>query len=180
MKAVNRPLGEHSVAQSSIQIASFLGLENPEEYTSHSYRHSGATLIADNDGSVMQLKNAGGWQSDKVAQGYVQKSTKTKKRAAELIGLFGQKSEPTVEKVKMVKENTEELTKTSNSSGVTNIFNFTGDATSIQMGDFTFGADRNARSINFNKAYGSYTNAAGESEIIQLPEDYNKPKSADK
>jgi hypothetical protein len=147
MKAVNRPLGEHTIAQSSIQIASFLGLNNPEEYTSHSYRHSGATLIAGNDGSVLQLKNADGWQSDKVAQGYVQKSTKTKKRTAELIGLFGKSSEPSVEKVKVIKENTEELIKTSNSSGVTNIFNFTGDATSIQMGDFTFGADYNSRSI---------------------------------
>jgi hypothetical protein len=175
MKAFNKPLGEHSIAQCTISVATFLRLEKPEQYTSHSYKHSAATLIADNNGSTMQLKNAGGWKSEKVAEGYVQKSTRTKKRAAELIGLFDNnipKLSPTTKK-----KPSDEKTSQDKSSGVTNVFNFNGDTSSIRIGDFCFGAadaDRNTSKINYNKPYGSYTVNGGEGEIIQLPDSWEK------
>jgi hypothetical protein len=80
MKATKKPLGEHSIGQCSIAVAKYLGLQNYEEYTSHTFKHSSATLMADNGATTIQLANAGCWKSENVAKGYIQNSDITKKK----------------------------------------------------------------------------------------------------
>jgi hypothetical protein len=133
MKALNRPLGEHLIAESSKEIAKFLKLNKPEEYTSHTYKHSTATLMANNNCSVIQLANAGNWKSEKVAKSYIQDSKPAKRKVAELIGLF---NGYLTNKVTTTKENSSQILDVQNAekkekkseapNAVTNIFNFTG------------------------------------------------------
>jgi len=81
-------LGKNQLGISSKEIASFLKLSNPERYTPHSFRRTSATIIANSEASIIQLKQHFGWQSDKVAMGYLQESTSTKEAAATaLVGI---------------------------------------------------------------------------------------------
>jgi hypothetical protein len=76
---------------------------------------------------------------------------------------------------------------------VTNIFNFTGDSSSINIGDFNFpGNEKNTaewrssnslikeagqeKRIDLNKPYGSFTCANEADVIVQLPPDYDEAK----
>ena len=51
------------------QIATFLGLSEPETYTGHSYRRSGATMMANSGATITDLKRMGDWGSTSVAEG---------------------------------------------------------------------------------------------------------------
>ena len=64
-------------------IATFLGLAEPKKYTSHCFRKTAATIFADSGCSIIQLKNAGGWRSDSIAQSYVSESMLSKKSTAQ-------------------------------------------------------------------------------------------------
>jgi hypothetical protein len=128
-------LGEHLIAESSKKIAKFLKLNKPEEYTSHTYKHSTATLMANSNCSVIQLANAGNRKSEKVAKSYIQDSKPAKRKVAELIGLF---NGYLTNKVTTTKENSSQIldvqnaekkekkSEAPNAVTVTNIFNFTG------------------------------------------------------
>jgi hypothetical protein len=67
------------------QIATFLGLKNPEEYTGHAFRRSSATLLAESGADTSILKRLGGWKSTNVAEGYVDASIQNKKKIAQMI-----------------------------------------------------------------------------------------------
>lgn len=62
-------------------IAEFLNL-NTANYTSHSFRRSSATAVADNGMSLLNLKRFGGWKSDTVASSYIDESLASIKEAA--------------------------------------------------------------------------------------------------
>eukprot|EP00957_Ditylum_brightwellii_P178968 13633124-Ditylum_brightwellii.AAC.1 len=47
---------------------------DPKGFTSTIWRRSGATTMANNGESAINLKRAGGWQSNKVVQGYIAQS----------------------------------------------------------------------------------------------------------
>ena len=64
-------------------IATFLGIDEPNKYTSHCFRRTAATIFADSGCSVIQLKNAGGWRSDSIAQSYISESMVSKKSTAQ-------------------------------------------------------------------------------------------------
>jgi hypothetical protein len=70
MLAFNRPLGEKTVAKASLAIAKFLNLQNPGGYTSHSFRTSTATIMADSGASSVQIQNAANWSSQTTAVGF--------------------------------------------------------------------------------------------------------------
>lgn len=70
-KCDSNRLGVNTIGNAFKAIATFLGLPNPENYTGHCGRITGATLMANSGASVMQLKVLGGWQSAQVAEGYV-------------------------------------------------------------------------------------------------------------
>jgi hypothetical protein len=186
MKGYNKPLGEHTIAQCSIAIAKYLQLDSPEKYTSHTYKHSTATLMADNGASVLQLANAGCWKSQNVASGYVQNSTVTKKRAADLIGLFEDSSNKKVSTTSVVHNVINEETKSAAPTAVTNFnFNFSGESSTINIGDFNFPGkegnkavtrlsansyehQKSSSNVDYNKPYGSFTSAHEDDVFIQL------------
>lgn len=51
-------------------IATYLELNDAEEYTGHSFRRTSATLLANESSDMLQLKRHGGWKSGTVAEGY--------------------------------------------------------------------------------------------------------------
>lgn len=71
-KYENRPLGRHTLEAIAKWMANELGLEG--KYTSHSFRSSSATAMAENGASIEQIMTAGDWKSPTVARSYVHKS----------------------------------------------------------------------------------------------------------
>lgn len=67
------------------EVAAYLRLPNPEEYTGHCYRRSSATALANAGVGITNLKRHGGWQSTKVAEGYLNESLENKKLIASKI-----------------------------------------------------------------------------------------------
>ncbi|KAJ3661801.1 hypothetical protein Zmor_006183 [Zophobas morio] len=77
-KCTVQPVGLHSFGKFPSQIATYLGLPTPLEYTGHCMRRSSATLLVDAGGDITNLKRHGGWQSSSVAEGYIEESIENK------------------------------------------------------------------------------------------------------
>ena len=61
-----------------------LGL--PEKsLTTHTFRRSGATVLANNGASLIQLKRAGRWTSSTVAEGYIEQSIPEKQKQVSMM-----------------------------------------------------------------------------------------------
>lgn len=56
------------------QVATFLKLQNPEQYTGHCFRRTSATMLVDAGADITTLKRHGGWKSTTVAEGYIENS----------------------------------------------------------------------------------------------------------
>ena len=67
------------------RITQFLGLEDPELYTKHSFRRTSATMLADAGAHILTLKRHGGWKSSYAAEGYVQDSITNKRKICGII-----------------------------------------------------------------------------------------------
>lgn len=81
-KCTKQPIGRNTLATYPRKIAEFLGLDDPKGYTSHAFRRSSATWVADSGVDIVNLKRFGGWKSDSVAQGYVADSIGNKRELA--------------------------------------------------------------------------------------------------
>jgi integrase len=81
-KFTKAPIGKNTIAAIPRKIAEFLGLENPELYTGHSFRVSSATVLADGGASSITLKRHGRWTSDTVAESYLRDSKMVRKETA--------------------------------------------------------------------------------------------------
>ena len=53
----NMFIGKHSLALCGKHIATYLGLKDPDSYTSHTFKRTGATFLADNNASSVQIAN---------------------------------------------------------------------------------------------------------------------------
>ena len=84
-KIQDRPLGKNNMAEISKEIARFLKLPNPEDYTSHSIRRSGSTILAEAGFSTEALRQYGGWKNASTAQIYIENTESNKKRLAESV-----------------------------------------------------------------------------------------------
>lgn len=73
-----QPMGRNLLAKIPSFIADFLGLQNPEKYTSHCFRRSAATVMADSGATLPSLKRQFRWKSDSVAMTYIDQSKKHK------------------------------------------------------------------------------------------------------
>ena len=82
MKATKQVIGRNTLSQYPKTIATFLQLEEPEKYTSHCFRRTAATFLADAGFQVMDLQRAGGWKSKSVAESYVTESQHNKLKIA--------------------------------------------------------------------------------------------------
>ena len=85
MKATRNPMGVNNIGSVPCEIATFLQLENPKQYTGHCLRKTSATLIADSGSSLATLQRAGGWRSQTVAEGYIAESLSSKNEIAHRI-----------------------------------------------------------------------------------------------
>jgi integrase len=81
-KCTRQVIGLNTLATYPCKIAEFLKLNNPKAFTSHAFRRSAATWVADSGVDLINLKRFGGWKSDTVAQGYVAESLSMKRDLA--------------------------------------------------------------------------------------------------
>ena len=73
---INAPMGKNYLGKIPLEMAQRLELENPSQYTFHSYRRSAATVAADAGASPEQLKQHFGWKSSEMASHYITTSKK--------------------------------------------------------------------------------------------------------
>lgn len=78
----SQSMGSTPLGNTGIYIAQLLQLPNPETYTSHTFRRSGATISADNGASLLELMRNFRWKSETVARGYVDNSKTAKQQQA--------------------------------------------------------------------------------------------------
>ncbi|XP_043267722.1 uncharacterized protein [Venturia canescens] len=84
-KCTKQAIGINKMGKVPFIIAQFLGLPNPERYTSHTIRHTGASLFIEGGGNMEDLKRLGGWKSDTAASGYITHSKSSKEKICEKI-----------------------------------------------------------------------------------------------
>ena len=73
-KCASQVTGKNQISKIPLKIASFLQLENPEQFTGHSLRRSSTTMFANSGANMLQFQRFGGWQSETVARGYIDDS----------------------------------------------------------------------------------------------------------
>ncbi|KAJ8914622.1 hypothetical protein NQ315_015359 [Exocentrus adspersus] len=76
---------EEVLSEWSAKIATFLGLQDPKNFTGHAFRRTSATLLANTGVDILGLKRHGGWKSSTVAEGYVEDFLHNKTEFAEKI-----------------------------------------------------------------------------------------------
>lgn len=91
-KCTKQRIGMNTIARVPSIIARFLGLEEPQHYTSHSLRRSSATALAETGVDILTLKRHGRWKSDNAAERYIQESVAHQVKVAENI-CFGKEAE---------------------------------------------------------------------------------------
>lgn len=72
-------IGKNKISETPNTIALFFNLPDPQKYTGHSFRRSGATILPNSGANLVAVKSLGGWKSDSIAQGYIDNSLKTKR-----------------------------------------------------------------------------------------------------
>ena len=82
-KFQQRPIGKNHVSNVAQEIANFNQI--PGDFSSHSFRRSAATAIAESGGSDTDLLNAGQWSTTKVARGYLSQSSRQRDRTMSLL-----------------------------------------------------------------------------------------------
>ena len=82
---VRSNIGKTKVGSVAKDIATWLGLDNPKNFTGRALRRTSATLLSNGGGSMMDVKLFGTWESDKVAQGYVDNSVTNKLKIANIV-----------------------------------------------------------------------------------------------
>lgn len=77
-KCYSQPVGKNTFAKIPNDIACFLNLPDPKNFTGHCFRRSSATLLANSGCDILELKRLGGWKSATVAEGYIDDSIANK------------------------------------------------------------------------------------------------------
>jgi integrase len=81
-KIININVGINKIRLYSKDLAKKIGRIDFNKFSSHTFRRSGATQLANNDISGSLLKKAGRWSSESIANSYVDNSDSTKKKIA--------------------------------------------------------------------------------------------------
>lgn len=84
-KCTKQAIGINKMGRVPFVVAQFLDLPNPERYTSHTIRHTGASLFVEGGGNMEDLKRLGRWKSSTAATGYVTHSKHSKEKICETI-----------------------------------------------------------------------------------------------
>lgn len=90
LRGSNIVVGINTIGNVPRQLALKLGKQPADAklFTGHSFRRSGATILAESGCSVLQLKEAGGWNSSTVAEHYIAESRHNKLAIAHHMGFF--------------------------------------------------------------------------------------------
>jgi integrase len=80
-------IGENMIAKVPKEIATYLKKPHPEEYTSHCFRRTAATILAESGASLPELKIAGSWNSSTTAESYISTSLRTKRTISDKMKL---------------------------------------------------------------------------------------------
>lgn len=87
-KVTKQVIGENKIAEYGKDIALYLG--HPEEvaakFTSHCFRRTAGTILAEENFSMDMIKIAGNWKSTTAAQGYIDNSIRMKRRIGDAFG----------------------------------------------------------------------------------------------
>lgn len=84
-KISSQPMGKNNISAVPLDIAKYLNLQNPKQYTGHTIRRTAATWLADQGVSLLDLKRFGRWKSDTVAEGYIAESVSNKRKLADAV-----------------------------------------------------------------------------------------------
>ncbi|XP_015118410.1 uncharacterized protein LOC107042053 isoform X2 [Diachasma alloeum] len=84
-KCTKQPIGINKMGNVPNIVAKFLGLPNPQRFTSHSIRHTAASLFVEDGGTMEDLKRLGGWKSETAANGYITHSKSSKEKISDKI-----------------------------------------------------------------------------------------------
>ena len=71
---IAQPLGRNMVGQIPHEMAKFLEIPTPKEFTFHSFRRSAATAAADTGASSAQMTDFFGWKNPSMPQEYISTS----------------------------------------------------------------------------------------------------------
>jgi len=91
-KACNQNIGTNTLGEYPRIIATFLNKQDLARYTCHSFRRTGASILAEGGASLLTIKAAGGWRSDTVAQKYIDKSSNMQRSISSVINQRGMSS----------------------------------------------------------------------------------------
>lgn len=81
----NQPIGINTIGGFPYEIARYLNLPYSTQYTGHTFRRTAATLVAEEGGSLLQIKRLGGWKGNQVVEGYIDSTTRNQIQIANLI-----------------------------------------------------------------------------------------------
>ena len=81
----NEILGRTAYGRIGKEIAQTLNLSNPARYTGHCFRRSAATEAANNGATTTDLKTGMGWENDKTALQYIERTKNQKRRMSTLL-----------------------------------------------------------------------------------------------
>ena len=81
-----QPVGKNTLGSIPRLIARLLKRKDERSFSGHSFRRTGATILADTGVSRLILKRAGRWQSDTVAEGYLAQSLSSKNTISNAVG----------------------------------------------------------------------------------------------
>lgn len=84
-KCFQQVVGKGAIGKWPSKIATYLKLEEPNDYTGHAFRRTSATFLVNKGVDVLGLKRHGGWRSSTVAEGYVEDSLQNKIEFADKI-----------------------------------------------------------------------------------------------
>ena len=71
---MNSRMGINTLYSVGKDIAEFLGLDEPDKYTGHTFRRTSATELSNAGATVMDLKEKFHWNGDKMPLEYVSNS----------------------------------------------------------------------------------------------------------
>ena len=84
----NCGMGKNTVGKVPHDVARRLKLDNPDDYTFHSYRRTSATTAANGGMTSEQMQGFYGWKSASMCQEYISTSRPAIMRAAQTLGSF--------------------------------------------------------------------------------------------
>eukprot|EP01036_Dinobryon_divergens_P022284 gene22284-30527_t len=87
--STNQVIGKNMVSNYGKEIARILDLPDPDRFTGHCWRRAAVTLLANKGLSLPQIKCMSGHKSDKVVQGYIDKSEVMKELGAVALSVGG-------------------------------------------------------------------------------------------